>query len=242
MNREQIEVDLRSNRSTARLLKKLMCGMASLAVSGAGCAAGCETPACGLAVVGTGVGGVLLLLGLLAYESREYRRLVNLFNESLGGNAEEFVRRNPLAEIREPAEGYFVIYNPDGSALTAIRQGSAAERETERMEQERAGAGRREAPVREEEELGVPSAGTGLGPRPPRATMRTLVDDIVRANYPPINPAYEAAARGGYPRVGAVDDERKEEEDGAPAEGNFLERQRRRNPFYMGMRGLPRED
>jgi hypothetical protein len=186
------------------------------------------------------------------YQSR--RRFNELLQNALGEDPDAFIRQNPLATITRDSEGSIAIINPDGSPAVGTREGSEAQRDAERMERERAGAGRREAPVREEEELGVPNAGagTGLGPRPPRATIRRLVDDSRRGRYPALNPAYEAAARGGYPRVGAVDDERKEEEqeeekeeedeDGAPAEGNFFARQQRRNPFYMGMRGLPRED
>jgi len=196
---------------------------------------------------GAFLGGCLgLTFANMLYQLKRYverradrNRLLDQLDEALAGNAEEFSRRNPMAEIREEPDGYITIFNPDGSPLVGIREGSAAAQIRTEHEM-RSGAGREEAPAQEEEELAGPAAAAGRAP--PRATIRRLIEDARRANLPQINPAYIAAARGGYPRVGAVDDERKEEEDGAAAPLGFFEQQRRRNPFYMGIRGLPREE
>jgi hypothetical protein len=265
MEREvrRIQVEIASNKDTRNLLSKTMalftvCGTTSGAIYGC-------TKASVFAFGGyVGLAVFLVALALMGKTNIEAVRLREQLDEALGADAEQFAVRNPMAQVRQDTEGYITIRNADGSPLVGIREGSAAEAETRAMENERAGAGREESAPREEEELAAPRARSTRGlPAPSNRTHRgSRFRDIpdLPPLYPPINPAYAAfvadagAAAGagtglfrntvGYPRVGAIDDEREEEKEEEEEDRNegFFAQQRRRNPFYMGIRGLPREE
>jgi len=258
--RRRIRISLAGIEDTKQLLRNFICcGI----IGSASC--GGVLGSCGAAGVGAGSAGiatslliVVIALAGIAYENRQAARLLERFDQALGGDAEEFAVRNPMAQVRQNTEGYLEVRNADGSSLVGIREGSAAERETRAMEdRQRAGAGREESAPREEEELAVPRARSTRGlPAPSNRTQRgSRFRDIrdLPPLYPPINPAYAAfvadagAAAGagtglfhttaGYPRVGAIDDEREEEEEEEDRDEGFFARQRRRNPLYMGYRG-----
>jgi hypothetical protein len=158
MDREEIQIQLdeaeqRLTSSLMSLAFPLATAVGMLGLSGA-------FPLPSSAMFGT-TGAVALssfLYKLNKYRERrlERNRLRDLLNTQLDGDAEEFVRQNPMAQIAlDEARNTITIRNPDGSTMVGIKERPTVQ-VAEELPSEPAAAG----------------AGTGL----PRATMRHIQD------------------------------------------------------------------
>lgn len=184
------------------------------------------------------VGGVLGTLSGITFagfvnELRKYitnrderRRLTELLSQQLGQDVNQFMRRNPLAEVRLVSRNVIQVILPSGQSVLGYKEGEPTG--------EGAGTGvsgssrtERQGSAGEQESLGEPAPNAGSMRQRPISKVRPIsglpapaprLPTIPRipppSRIPTINPAYEAIARGTYPRLGSTEDE--EQKDGAP--------------------------
>jgi hypothetical protein len=153
----QLTVELGSLRSNA---KSLLCGIFTSLGTGvvSGIFSSSGNPFC---ITGASI-SLATLIGSSIAMGRNIRRqgviedLINRIEAEADMPIEEFVRQNPMAQLRlDEARNMITITNPDGSTMVGVKE---------------------EVPTQEAEELPSEPASAGAGTGLPRARIRNIQD------------------------------------------------------------------